>query len=1000
MQKTTRQERGERALTEVVTLLQSAESTDTGVRSRAETRLAALRAQPEFNQCLAYTFSNPRVDVDLRARAGNTLLRNLGDQEMYMSMPMRVRDTTKHTILTSMGDPNPKLRDVVGQLLARVAAIERLEGWGGLIGMLVRYLDSKNSSVCAGAMAVTGALCCECRELLIKRLPKELDSMVDKLTALVGHSNKDMRKHAVDALRRFLKPDGLCPAIQTHAHSVVKALVGAVARKDEQSVVTLAVVRALHTLQKAGSRAIRANFRGVVTAIVGLSANTDPTVAHSVAEFIATLTNPRNKSRLAWFSTDDAGQRSVVLADLLSPHLGKLVDKFLAQMQYSEMEIKRLGTSDDDCHTPDAATGIAPRRSVQQTEQEKATSPAASAQVQKSAPADTGTQQKPTQHSLRQASAHCLDNLTHIMEPGVVLGLLMPTVGSLSKDENWVCRESATLALGTVARSGSRGIAAYLGDTTAVLVGLATDKSAFVRRMACWTISRYSRHLIQAPPSPTDTTGAVKPDEAKAKREAALLGVVDAVLERMLDSNKKVRKAACGALYSMYSAPAASAAMAPFSDKVLAQLVACATRYQESNLHTLYDCVAAVARGSPALLSRPEFLQALVPKMLEKWSKMKSTDYGLFPLLESLASVAQAAGSAFQPLAKVIFPQCVKLIQMNLQAMKKGGQGSAAAPAAGSAEAKTEADEKQATSTQSAPDTNTSADTAAAPAPAAADSGSTAAEGSVYEQFDGQGSIVCCIGLAGSLYRAMGPQLALSLVDPVVLLRIMTECVVSQLARVRQCAMALVGDVICVTPKFLGMFSQQLLPAMIGNLDPRNPNLCSNAAWAVGEAAIRMSRRAFSPYVDVVMRKLIPVIVDWRLDRNLLHNAAITISRLGLVCPDEVAVHLNHFARQWCFHLVGIDMEREAEMAYRGLCNVVSKRPQAMLSPSRTGPAFANMCDAIAAYENPSKELHRAMHSLLHGFKHMLHQRWNQLYMCCNPELRFHLGRMYDLRLA
>eukprot|EP00469_Lotharella_globosa_P001062 CAMPEP_0167807826 /NCGR_PEP_ID=MMETSP0111_2-20121227/22794_1 /TAXON_ID=91324 /ORGANISM="Lotharella globosa, Strain CCCM811" /LENGTH=65 /DNA_ID=CAMNT_0007705823 /DNA_START=144 /DNA_END=337 /DNA_ORIENTATION=+ len=65
------------------------------------------------------------------------------------------------------------------------------------------------------------------------------------------------------------------------------------------------------------------------------------------------------------------------------------------------------------------------------------------------------------------------------------------------------------------------------------------------------------------------------------------------------------------------------------------------------------------------------------------------------------------------------------------------------------------------------------------------------------------------------------------------------------------------------------------------------------------------------------MRKLIPVIVNPRLDPNLLHNVAITISRMGLVCPDDVCAHLEHFGKSWCQNLVGIDQPREAEMAYR-----------------------------------------------------------------------------------
>jgi hypothetical protein len=36
------------------------------------------------------------------------------------------------------------------------------------------------------------------------------------------------------------------------------------------------------------------------------------------------------------------------------------------------------------------------------------------------------------------------------------------------------------------------------------------------------------------------------------------------------------------------------------------------------------------------------------------------------------------------------------------------------------------------------------------------------------------------------------------------------------------------------------------------------------------------------------------------LNKSLLENSAITLGRLGWVCPELVAPHMDHFMQPWC----------------------------------------------------------------------------------------------------
>jgi transportin-1 len=59
--------------------------------------------------------------------------------------------------------------------------------------------------------------------------------------------------------------------------------------------------------------------------------------------------------------------------------------------------------------------------------------------------------------------------------------------------------------------------------------------------------------------------------------------------------------------------------------------------------------------------------------------------------------------------------------------------------------------------------------------------------------------------------------------------------------------------------------------------------------------------REVEPFVNPLLERLIPILTsgDRSIPMSLLENAAIVIGRLGLVCSELVAPHLELFSEQW-----------------------------------------------------------------------------------------------------
>ena len=39
---------------------------------------------------------------------------------------------------------------------------------------------------------------------------------------------------------------------------------------------------------------------------------------------------------------------------------------------------------------------------------------------------------------------------------------------------------------------------------------------------------------------------------------------------------------------------------------------------------------------------------------------------------------------------------------------------------------------------------------------------------------------------------------------------------------------------------------------------------------------------------------------EQELNKSLIENSAITLGRLGWVCPELVSPHMEHFMKSWC----------------------------------------------------------------------------------------------------
>jgi transportin-1 len=374
----------------------------------------------------------------------------------------------------------------------------------------------------------------------------------------------------------------------------------------------------------------------------------------------------------------------------------------------------------------------------------------------------------------------------------------------------------------------------------------------------------------------------------------------------------------------------------PYLGFILETLVFAFGKYQHKNLLILYDAIGTLADSVGHHLNKPEYISMLMPPLIEKWNILKDSDKDLFPLLECLSSVATALQCGFLPYCEPVFRRCVSLIEQTL--------------------------------TQNFAHTTNP------------------------DQYDAPDKdfMIVALDLLSGLAEGLEHHIE-GLTTSSNLLKLLFQCMQDSMPEVRQSSFALLGDLTKACFQHVQPYIGDFMQVLAVNLNPEFISVCNNATWAVGEIAVKAGP-SMKPFIPLVLSQLIAIINRPNTPKTLLENTAITIGRLGLVCPDEVATVLQHFIRQWCTSLRNIRDNDEKDSSFRGICAMINLNPNGVVQD------FIYFCDAVASWVSPKDDLKEMFYKILHGFKNEVgEERWQQFYGQFPVPLRDRLATQYGI---
>ncbi|KAK2821856.1 hypothetical protein FQN49_007606, partial [Arthroderma sp. PD_2] len=622
---------------------------DQTVRKNAEQMLTQATASPDFVNYLSFLLRTPQppatIGFDIkgynvvRVAAAMNLKTKL--KVAYQSIPPDALAYLQSASLVALKDESSPVASSAGTIMAEMINQGGILGWPTLLEELVSLVGNTSGSIPSrsqeAAMTALQRICEDNRRLLQKEIHgrQPIHAILPKLMEFTTSSVPKVRTMALSTVQIFIahKSPALMESLDTFLQYLFKVA------EDQNTDVRRAVCQAFNQLAEVAPEKLIPHMDGLVNYVLMQEhSQEDPELVLDASEF--------------WIVAGEEKQ----LRTAMIPYLPKIIPVFLQNMVYDEEEAAIIAGKADDADEQDRPEDLKPQfaktKSARLTGakdlEEGANGDKKATEVEDSDDDDLSDgeiEDDPEEEwTIRKSSATALDIFATVYHQPV-FEIVLPYLRENLKNPKWANREASVLALGAIADGCMQTVQPHLPELIPYLISLLTDPEPIVRMITCWCLGRYSgwaAHLEQA-----EKTRFFEP-------------MMEGMLHRMLDNNKKVQEAAASGFRSLEEKSGPH--IIPYCEPILRQFVLCFDKYKDRNLDVLYDCVQTLAEVTLSELAKPALVSILMPCIIGRWNKVADESREIFPLLECLGYIASAYGHAFTPFAPPIFSRCTKLI--------------------------------------------------------------------------------------------------------------------------------------------------------------------------------------------------------------------------------------------------------------------------------------------------------------------------------------------------
>lgn len=409
---------------------------------------------------------------------------------------------------------------------------------------------------------------------------------------------------------------------------------------------------------------------------------------------------------------------------------------------------------------------------------------------------------------------------------------------------------------------------------------------------------------------------------------------IRSILDKVRDSSQSTQEAAFCALSHFMDY--AQKLMVPYTKEILTVCMSVFMNLTTKNSIVFYDSISTLADAIGNEIANPEYIPIYMNPFISLYNQLKDDDHRLKLLMECLTTLAGTLGMSFLPFVDIMLERSLRMMQNYI----------------------TQADMyRQEPYKFYPPDSR---------------------------------FMVCSLDLVSGISEGIHSTIYEYLKNTHIASFVLYGCR-DEDSSVKKSAFGLVGDLTRFCTPIIQTILAEALPYITQEIKPRiyRVSVSNNSTWAFGEIAFRCGEYV-APYALDVQQRLTRILNDPMLVPDLYENATITLGRLSLACPQELAPIFEGFYKPFCLSLAQLPDDFDKDSAFRGLYALIK------INPLPAFKDFEPLCEAIASWAEIKPDLKQMSHGILMAYKSQYGNYWKDLFNQLSIQLKKSLVDMYS----
>lgn len=630
-------------------------------------------------------------------------------------------------------------------------------------------------------------------------------------------------------------------------------------------------------------------------------------------------------------------------AELVEPHIEKIIPTLVQAMVYSELEMGMLQASAEDWQVPDKPDDIKPRHFQARQQTSAHTDDAAGGDDDEDDDADAEVEE----WNLRRVSARTLDDISEYFGERILLPVLRVLDDWMQPGRRWQELEAAVLALGAICDGCFNALVPYLPAITTRLCDLLADPAThfLVVNIALWTCGQVGRYFV---------------GEA-----AKLRTLVTITLGKMQNPSKLVQGSAVSTLETLVKLcedGQETMMLQPHLPSIVTGVAQCLRGYQLKNRVLLLEVLESLCKAMGEQMRNDAAVVAtLMDPLTEMWRGIPNDSPLLFSFFTCMSTVCSALGPLMEPMGKDIFERAYGILQEHMLA-RHAAQQQKNSSSGGGAEMVDEPEME---------------------------------------------FVITAADLLSGLFDALGSGLEpLMAQRQPQFMHVVLAMLRDESAEVRQSGFSLTGDMSTACPTYMQAVLAPFCDAALSNLahvDESNYGVVSNVAWTLcnllerqvdtGELPLLQNTPAMPQLYALLARILGGAGLTAEM-RNMADNVALCLGCMLYMDPEvegRASCPVALFARRFCEYVRNIKDVPQKEMAVSGFLFAVQRNPR--IAAEHLSVFFDLACSITSA----NADTLRTMHQVLQSVKSMDANLWQQRLSAYSEQPRLRLYEIYGL---